>query len=166
MKLCIPVASPEGLSSALHADFGAAQHLVIVDGETVHLLDRAQPESISEELVSGIQAILCSEIHPRLLFELQRNGIQVYGCEALTAADALAQFRKGELEAAPPFNPHEEGGEGCCGGHSHAGEHECCGGKGHEDPDHECCGGKGHAHEEGGCGGHGRKQAGGCGCGH
>lgn len=162
MKLCIPVASAEGLSAPLHADFGAARHLLIVEGEVGHCVDREHPELISEDIVSGIQGILCSEIHPRLLFELQHNGIQVYGCEATSAGEALAQFQAGELEAAPPFNPGEEQAGGCCGGHGHGeadGEHECCGGKGHDDPDHECCGGKGH--------GQGSAQGrGGCGCGH
>ncbi|MDP5239292.1 hypothetical protein Q9Q94_07110 [Uliginosibacterium sp. 31-16] len=180
MKLCIPVATPDGLAAALEADFGAAQHLLILDSdsEVFHAIDRAQPEAISEEIVSGIQGILCSEIHPQLLFQLQQNGIQVFGCEAESAAAALAQFRAGELEAAPLFNPEHAGG-GCCGGHDHAADHECCGGanhgddheccggKGHDNPDHECCGGKGHNHEHGagGCGGQGRK-SGGCGCSH
>lgn len=194
MKLCIPIASPDGLAAALHADFGAAQHLLVIDSESgTHIaVDRARPETIAEETIAGIQGIVCSEIHPRLLFELQHNGIQVYGCAAETAGAALALFQAGELEAAPPFEPHEargdhQHGHGCCGGANHAEEHECCGGKGHDDPDHECCGGKrhddpdheccggkghghehGHAHEHGhghgGCGGHGRA-AGGCGCG-
>lgn len=184
MKLCIPVASPDGLAAELFADFGAAQHLLIVEGDTVHAIDRAQPEQIREDVVAGIQGVLCSEIHPRLLFELQQNGIQVFGCEAATAAAALAQFHAGELEAAPPFSPETMGGGGCgcgdhgggCGSHGdeheccggHGDEHECCGGKGHDDPDHECCGGKGHGEGRGegrgGCGGHGG--GGGCGCGH
>lgn len=191
MKLCIPIASPDGLAAALHADFGAAQHLLVIDSESgTHIaVDRARPETIAEETIAGIQGIVCSEIHPRLLFELQHNGIQVYGCAAETAGAALALFQAGELEAAPPFEPHEARGDhphghgGCCGGGKHAEEHECCGGKGHDDPDHECCGGKGHddtdheccggkghghehghGHGHGGCGGHGRT-AGGCGCG-
>lgn len=187
MKICIPVESPDGLAAALHPDFGAAQHLLIIesDSEEVHAVDRAKPELISEDIVGGIQGILCSEIHPRLLFQLQQNGIQIFGCEAETAAAALAQFRAGELEAAPPFSVPPEQAGGCCGGHEHAhgeagheccgganhgDDHECCGGKGHDNPDHECCGGKGHDHEHahghGGCGGQGRKQGGGCGCGH
>jgi len=176
MKLCIPVASPDGLNAALEADFGAAQHLLILDSDSdvVHAVDRAKPELISEEVVGGIQGVLCGEIHPRLLFELQQNGIQVFGCEADSAAVALAQFRAGELEAAPAFSMppevagHEHGG--CCGGKGHADDdHECCGGKGHEDAEHECCGGKGHDDAtHGGCGGgHSDKKAGGgCGCGH
>lgn len=173
MKLCIPVATPEGLAAPLFADFGAARYLLIVEDETLQAIDRSQPELISEQVVAGIEGVLCSEIHPRLLYELQQNGIQVYGCEAASAGEALAQFRAGELEAAPPFSVppeaacgcggHEEEASGCCGGKGHheAG-HECCGGKGHDDPEHECCGGKGHGHGHGGCGG----QGGGCGCGH
>lgn len=171
MKLCIPVATPEGLAAALEPDFGAAQHLVIIedDGQTLHAVDRAKPELISEDMVSGIQGVICGEIHPRLLYELQQNGIQVFGCEASTAGEALTQFHAGELEAAPPFSlPADMQGEGCGCGHNHDSEacgcsqdgddHECCGGKGHDNPDHECCGGKG---QDGGKG-HG----GGCGCGH
>lgn len=176
MKLCIPVATPDGLNAALESDFGAAQHLIVLesDSDQFAAVDRAQPERIDPELVSGIQGVICSEIHPRLLFELQQNGVQVFGCEAASAAEALAQFRAGELEAVPAFSLPPEAG-GCCGGHGHhhghshahgeggccggheAAEHECCGGKGHDDPDHACCGGKDHGHEHG----HGH---GGCGC--
>jgi predicted Fe-Mo cluster-binding NifX family protein len=188
MKLCIPVASPEGLSALLEADFGAAQHLIVLDSESdeFHAVDRAQPELIREDVVAGIQGVLCGAIHPRLLFQLQQNGIEVFGCEAETAAAALAQFRAGELLAAEPFDPELASAHagGCCGGHEHADEHECCGGanhgddheccggKGHDNPDHECCGGKGHGHEhghshgEGGCGGGGKKAGGGCCGGH
>lgn len=184
MKLCIPVATPDGLAAALESDFGAAQHLIVLesDSDQFAAVDRAQPERIDPELVSGIQGVICSEIHPRLLFELQQNGVQVFGSEAASAAEALAQFRAGELEAVPAFSqPPEAGGccgghghhhghahahgeGGCCGGHAHAhgeAEHECCGGKGHDDPDHVCCGGHGHG-SGGGCGGEGHGQ-GGCG---
>lgn len=167
MKLCIPVSAPEGLAAALEPDFGAAQHLLILeeDGQTIHAVDRAHPELISEEAVAGIQGILCGEIHPRLLFELQQNGIQVFGCEAATANEALEQFKAGELVAAPPFSIPPEMQDGCGCGHQHGGEgcgcehgegeHECCGGKGHEEADHECCGGSGHGNQGGcGCGGH------------
>ncbi len=76
MKLCIPIASPDGLAAALHADFGAAQHLLVIDSESgTHIaVDRARPETIAEETIAGIQGIVCSEIHPRLLFEL-RHGV-------------------------------------------------------------------------------------------
>ncbi|MDQ7990910.1 MAG: hypothetical protein REI09_14865 [Candidatus Dactylopiibacterium sp.] len=154
MKLCIPVASAEGLAAPLHADFGAARYLLIVDGDAIHAVDRERPEEISEAVVGGIEGILCGEIHPRLLFELQHNGIQVYGCEAATAADALAQFQAGELEATPPFSvPPEAGhahGQGGCG----------CGGGGHHAHDHDAE--HGHGHGGGGCCGGG---GGGCGCG-
>ena len=182
MKLCIPVASPEGQESKLAADFGAARHLLILDSESelFEALDRAEPSTIAQSAVAEIRGVLCSEMHPHLLFNLQKNGIQVFGCEAQTAAEALAQFRAGELEAVPeiPAEMFEHEGCGCgshgrgeggsCGGHDHGQEgcgcqhddpdHECCGGKGHDDPDHECCGGRGHGADHG----HG----GGCGCGH
>lgn len=169
MKLCIPVAAPEGLAAALEPDFGAAQHLLIIETEsqTVHAVDRAHPELISEEVVAGIQGILCGEIHPRLLFELQQNGIQVFGCEAPTASVALDQFHAGKLEVAPPFSlpPEMQGGCGC--GHEHEGHGEggCCGGHG----EGEGCGCSSGEDKQGGCcggeGGHGHGQ-GGCGCGH
>jgi len=170
MKLCIPVAAPEGLAAALEPDFGAAQHLLIIedDGKTIHAVDRAHPELIKEEAVAGIEGILCGEIHPRLLYELQQNGIQIYGCEAPTASAALDQFLAGELEAAPAFSlpPEMQGGCGC--GHKHGEEAEggCCGGHGEgegcgcgdKEDKQGCCGGG----EHGAHGGHG----GGCGCAH
>ena len=189
MKLCIPVAAPEGLASMIEADFGAAQHLIILDSDsdTFHAVDRNSPEQVSDEIIGGIEGIFCNEIHPRLLVQLQQNGVHVFGVDPGSVADVLAQFRAGELEPLPRFSPPQDGG-GCCGGHdhgaaeadheccggaNHADDHECCGGANHAD-DHECCGGKGHDHaghehgKEGSCGGggKGRKQGGGCGCAH
>lgn len=174
MKLCIPVATPDGLNAALESDFGAAQHLIVLDSEAdhFHAIDRARPELISQDLVSGIQGVICGEIHPRLLFELQQNGIQVFGCEAESAAEALAMFRAGSLEAAPAFAIPADMAGGCCGGHGHGHQHAhehgaggCCGGKGHDSPDHECCGGKVHDNPDHECcGGKGHGEGGGCAC--
>lgn len=151
MKLCIPIADAGGLGSAFDPDFGAARYLVIVDTDSgiTHTVDRHQPEQVTDELVADIGAVLCGEIHPRLLHELQHNGIQVYGSDADTAATALAQFKAGELALA--VGPHAHGGHGgCCGGHGehHAHGHDeagCCGrgGHGHSHGEGECCGGQG-----------------------
>lgn len=185
MKVCIPVASADGLNAALVPNFGAAQHLLIVDSDdgSVQAVDRNAPAQISAGVLAGIEGILCGEIHPRHLFELQQTGIQVFGCEADTAAAALALLRAGQLQAVPPMRmpPGQHGGcagkgrsdpdHVCCGGGNHQHDHEhdhdhAHDGDAHAHGEHECCGGKNHAAGHGGCGGQGRGRHGEGGCAH
>jgi predicted Fe-Mo cluster-binding NifX family protein len=144
MKICIPVATPCGLHAALEPDFSGARHLIVADTEddTVRLLDRQQWRTGDDEIVSGIQAVFCTQVEPGIARDLQANGIQVHLCEASSAGDVLAQFRAGQLQPLPPLSAAQ--GRCCCGGHhDHAQEHR-------------------HEHEDvGGCGGHG-----GCACRH
>lgn len=154
MKLCIPVNSPNGLESLLEPHLPRAEHLLFFDTET-----RAFEQISLRETSPGaggdieINAVLCGSINRVTLRTLIEQGISVYGTEAQTVAQAIAQYENGELEAAvvAPGAGHG-GGCGCGGGH---GEHSChtegggCSGHG----EHHChgegsgCGG----HEDGGC---------------
>ena len=157
MKLCIPVNSPNGLESLLEPHLPRAEHLLFFDTET-----RSFEQISLRETSPGtggdieINAVLCGSINRVTLRTLIEQGISVYGTEAQTVAQAIAQYENGELEAAviAPGAGHG-GGCGCSGGQ---GEHSChsesggCDGHG----EHHCHG------EGGGCGGHGGHEDGGC----
>lgn len=159
MKLCLPVALPNGLESLIEPHLPSAEHLLFFDTETrlceeVSLRDQAAGAGETIQL----DAVLCGSINRATLRTLMEQGVTVYGTAAQTVAQAIAQYENGELEAAAPqgggCGGHSNGSGGCCsGGHGHAersaGEHHCNGGGG--------CGGHGnesghdHGHESGGC---------------
>lgn len=160
MKLCIPVNSPNGLDSLLEPHLPRAEHLLFFDTETrsfEQLSLRETPPGGGADI--EINAVLCGSINRVTLRTLIEQGIAVYGTEAQTVAQAIAQYENGELEAAV-VAPGAGGGCGCSGGHGEAGGGQGCHGEGGG------CGGHGHDHGEhhchsagGGCGGH---QEGGC----
>ena len=173
MKLCIPVRGPGGLESVIEPHLPHAQNLLFFDTETRHCEEislRDQPAGAADNI--QIHAVLCGSINRITLRALTDQGIKVYGTEAATAGQAIAQYERGELDVASgncghehaPGTHHGAGGEGrggCCGSHGEAhghGDAGCCGGQGHAEGDHHChsegagCGGHGHAHE-GGAGG-------------
>ena len=160
MKLCIPVNSPNGIESLLEPHLPRAEHLLFFDTETrlcEEISLREAPAGSAENI--EIHAVLCGSINRVTLRTLIEQGIAVYGTEAQTAAQAIAQYESGELEAAVVAAAGHGHAGGCgCSGHGEAGG---CGGHGHE---HGKEGGCGHG-EGGGCGGHGDGQAhqgGGC----
>ena len=160
MKLCIPVALPNGLESLIEPHLPSAEHLLFFDTETrlyeeVSLRDQ---EAGAGEAIQ-LHAVLCGSINRATLRTLFEQGVTVYGTAAPTVAQAIAQYENGELEAAAPqvggCGGHGHGSGGCCsGGHvqaeGSAGEHHCNGGGGG-------CGGHGkgsghgHGQENGGC---------------
>ena len=157
MKLCIPVNSPNGLESLLEPHLPRAEHLLFFDTES-----RSFEQISLRETSPGaggdieINAVLCGSINRVTLRTLIAQGISVYGTEAQTVAQAIAQYENGELEAAvvAPGAGHGAGGCGCSHDHGEAGgEHGChgegggCGGNG-GNGEHHCHG------EGGGCGGH------------
>ena len=111
--------------------------------------------------------MLCGSINRVTLRTLIEQGIAVYGTEAQTVAQAIAQYENGELEAAVVGAGAANGAAGGCGcSHDYGeagGEHGChgagggCGGNG-GNGEHHCHG------EGGGCGGHegGDTHQGGC----
>lgn len=165
MKLCIPVNAPNGLESLLEPHLPRAEHLLFFDTETrsfEQISLRETPPGAAEDI--QINAVLCGSINRVTLRTLIEQGISVYGTEAQTVAQAIAQYENGELEAAvvgAGAGNGAAGGCGCSHGHGEGGEHGChgegggCGGNG----EHHCHG------EGGGCGGHEGghgHQAGGC----
>lgn len=165
MKLCIPVNSPNGLESLLEPHLPRAEHLLFFDTETrsfEQISLRETPPGAAEDI--QIHAVLCGSINRVTLRTLIEQGISVYGTEAQTVAQAIAQYENGELEAAvvgAGAGSAAAGGCGCSHDHGEAGgEHGChgegggCGGHG----EHHCHG------EGGGCGGHegGDGHQGGC----
>lgn len=168
MKLCIPVTDTTGIDAAIEGHFPHAETLLVFDTETraIHHLIVNSPEPQSDE-ATLIHAVLCGSINRHTLRSLVDQGIEVYGTAAATAAEAIAQFEKGELVSVSVAGRqgHHHGAGGCGGHgdghghrHGHEAEHECCGGKGHADKDHECCGGKGHGDAEHECCGGGNCQ--------
>lgn len=157
MKLCIPSREANGLESATEPHFPSASHLIVFDTES----RQDTVISVGNDQSTGntqVDAVLCASISRAGLHGLLGQGIAVYGTNAATVSEAIAQFERGELVSVDAARGcdgkgHDNPDHECCGGqgHGHDDDHECCGGKGHDDPDHECCGGQGHGH--GGCGG-------------
>ncbi|SDH19950.1 NifB/NifX family molybdenum-iron cluster-binding protein [Propionivibrio dicarboxylicus] len=162
MKICIPVASSEGLAACVVPAQPDTRFLHLHDLETdsFELIDLNQPDGGDAEI--AFDAIICSAISKPVFGALRQQGKHVFLTEATTVADALAEFASGEMFRIPD----QAAGGGCGGGGCGGG----CGGHGHDEEDAHAegggcgCGGHGHAHEGGGCGGHGH-EGGGCGCG-
>ena len=142
MKLCIPVAEPNGLASTIEPHLPQADYLLFFDTELRSCQSLSMRE-LSEGAVDEIlmDAVLCGSINRITLKTLLEQGIAVYGTAATTAEQAIAQFENGELQAAVL-------GGGCVG-HGHAEGGTCCSGQGEAAHGHGCGGG------HGGCGGHG-----------
>ena len=141
MKVCIPVVSPEGLSSRIESDPAGARYLHFFDTES---------ESFEEVDLAAVEvqpkafdSVICTQISRHVFGALRERGVEVFLCEAETVQEALLELRSGTAFRIPD----EPRGGGCGGGcHGHgSGEHahgEGCGGGG-------CHGAGGHSHEEG-----------------
>ena len=160
MKLCLPVSAPDGLDSLIEAHLPSAEHLFIFDTQTRAFEEIALREQDDDSPKPQFDAVLCSSIDRVTLRALLEHNIAVYGMDAPTVAQAIAQFENGELEAV------QNAGHGCgggCGGHA-AHEHQGGGCGGHAQQDagaaHGGCGGAGGCGGGGGgCGGHGHEHS-------
>ena len=153
MRLCIPVCSPDGLRSIIEPHLPAAEHILFFDTESRTFEHVAlNEESPASRHDVRMDAVLCGSINRITLRSLLEQGIEVYGTAATTAADAVAQFERGELVAA-------EMPSGGCSGHAHGGG--CCSGHGHAHESTGCSGSQG-CHGGGGCHGHGEQAEQGC----
>ena len=165
MKLCIPVAAPNGLASIIEPHLPQAAYLLFFDTElrSCHEMSMTNlNEADGAEIL--MDAVLCGSINRITLKTLIEQGIAVYGTEAQTVAQAIAQFENGELQAAVLG--------GGCGGHGHAHPSEggsCCSGQNRDAAGHGCGGGHGgcgsHGSEDGHKHGHSHAHAGGGCCG-
>lgn len=164
MKLCIPVNAPSGLESLLEPHLPSAEHLLFFDTQT-RLCEEIALRGQHPGAAAGmeIHAVLCGSINRITLRTLIEQGIAVYGTDAQTAGQAIAQYENGELEAAvvaasrPRGDEQDYRGTCCSNGHGHgdvgngSSERHCCGEGGG-------CGGQGnghghdvHGHESGAC---------------
>lgn len=160
MKLCIPVLESNGIDSLINPHLPSAEFLLFFDTESRHCttLSLREQQAATEDALR-IDAVLCGSINRVTLRSLIDQGTMVYGTEAETVVQAIAQFEGGELVAA-------EIAAGSCGGHGHTHAAGGCGGHG-AGGSHQCqgrggCGGAGHAHDHG----HEHAHEGGCGCSH
>ena len=141
MKLCIPVAEPNGLASTIEPHLPQAGYLLFFDTE-LRSCQTLSMRELSEGAEDGVfmDAVLCGSINRITLKTLLEQGVAVYGTDATTAEQAITQFENGELQAAVL---------GGCGGHGHASAGgSCCSGQSPAASGHGCGGG------HGGCGGH------------
>lgn len=190
MKLCIPVASSDGLAACVAPAQPDTRFLHVhdLDSDSFEQIDLNQPAGSDDAIV--FDAVICSAIAKPVFGSLRQQGKLVFLTEATTVADALAEFASGAMYRIPDHAAGGGcGGGGCgggCGGHGHEGDDDehghahggCgggCGGHGHDthedEDDHAgacACSGHGHEHAHGGgCGGgHHSHAGGGCGGGH
>lgn len=122
MKLCIPVATDEGLNSVVYGHFGSAPLFVLVDSETMTVeplanRDQTHVHGACNPLraLAGrqVDAVIVGGIGPGAVNGLQRAGIAVYQSPAQTLAEAVAQFNQGRLP--------KIGLENACGSHDDGG---------------------------------------------
>lgn len=110
MKIVITSQGPE-LSSPMDQTFGRCKQFLLVDTETGEVsahdnkqnLQAAQGAGIqSAQLVAGLgaKAVVTGNVGPKAYRTLAAAGIPVYLARCATAADALEQFKAGELETA------------------------------------------------------------------
>jgi predicted Fe-Mo cluster-binding NifX family protein len=103
--------SGEDLNAPLDTRFGRAPKFLVYDLETDAFavidnqqnLNAAQGAGIqSAQAVArmGAQAIVTGHCGPKAFRVLQAAGIEVFNADAPTVADALAQYRAGELSGA------------------------------------------------------------------
>ena len=111
MKLCIPVLESNGLDSLINPHLPSAEFLLFFDTESRHCttLSLREQQAATEDALR-IDAVLCGSINRVTLRSLIDQGIMVYGTEAETVVQAIAQFEGGELVAA-------EIAAGSCGAH-------------------------------------------------
>lgn len=161
MKICIPVSSPDGLSSPVESILSQAKYLHIFDLE-----ERTFEEIDVSALVSGsapateFDVVVCASINRAVFQAFRQQGKKVYLTESPTVEQAVEEFERGEMFLIPDV------ASGCGGGGCHGhGVHE------HEHGQGGCqCqssnSGEGHCHGEGGegggCSGHGDEGHGGC----
>lgn len=114
MKLCIPVAAPNGLASMIEPHLPQATAISLTRAVCEK---KCRCAELSEGAAEGIvmDAVLCGSINRITLKTLlEQKGVAVYGTDAKTVEQAITQFENGELQ------PAALGGG--CGGHGH----RCC----------------------------------------
>jgi len=110
MKIAVTAQGRE-LSSPIDPRFGRARFFVVVDTETeestatdnaqnLHAAQGAGIQAGMKVVGLGVTAVLTGNVGPKAFVTLQTGGVNVYTSARGTVADALEQFRKGELRHA------------------------------------------------------------------
>jgi predicted Fe-Mo cluster-binding NifX family protein len=110
MKIAITVSGTD-LNAALDPRFGRAAGFLLVDTKTNEIayepneqnLNAAQGAGIQSAqniAAAGVQAVISGHCGPKAYRVLSASGIAVYPCSAATAAEALEQFKAGQLKPA------------------------------------------------------------------
>ncbi|MEW6585432.1 MAG: NifB/NifX family molybdenum-iron cluster-binding protein [Nitrospirota bacterium] len=120
MKICFPVAAPNGLASEVYGHFGSAPSFIVVETDTNavksiqnrdehHVHGACNPvKALNNEKVD---AIVVGGIGMGALMKLQQSGIKVLQAQALTVRDNIALLNAGGL---PEFTSQHT-----CAGHGH-----------------------------------------------
>ena len=107
MKICI-TAADGSLESAVDPRFGRCQYFVIVDSDTMEFEAIANP-SVSATGGAGIQAaqsignkgievLITGNVGPNAFPILDASGIKVVSVAGGSVADAIKQYKNGELQ--------------------------------------------------------------------
>lgn len=120
MKVCLPISKNLGLDSPVHGHFGSAPGFLAVDTETLAAeailnanLNHVHGGCSPVKALAGYRpdAVLVGGLGGGALAGLRQMGIRVYLVQPGTAAEAVEQFKAGQLR--------ELGDVATCGGHAH-----------------------------------------------
>ena len=114
MKVAITAQGQE-LSSPVDPRFGRARFFVVVDTDSDESTATDNTQNLNAAQGAGIQAgknvvdlgvtcVLTGNVGPKAFVTLQAGGVDVYTGAKGTVADALVQFKKGELRPAEGAN--------------------------------------------------------------
>ena len=107
MKLCIPVTEMNGVNSAMSAHFGSAPVFMVYDTESAALSlvsnkisehEHGQCMPVPAMITAGVQVVLCGGMGARAAMLLAGSGIKAFRVAALTAGEAIEQYKKGTIE--------------------------------------------------------------------
>ena len=110
MKLVITTTG-EGLDATMDRRFGRATGFLVYDLETdtFTIIDNAQNlqaaqgagiQAAQHVVSSGAEAVITGHCGPKAFRVLSAAKVAIYNCEAATVADAIEQYKSGQLESA------------------------------------------------------------------
>lgn len=122
MKICFPVASPNGLESEVYGHFGSAPAFIVVETDTNAVRSIQNKDEHHEHGACNpvkalnnekVDAIVVGGIGMGALMKLQQSGIKVFQAKAQTVGENVTLLKDQKL---PEFNP-----QFTCAGHGHGG---------------------------------------------
>ena len=108
MKVAVTSQGPD-MTSEIDPRFGRARFFILIDTDSdlftardnrrnVDMVGRAGVSAAQDIVRLGVDALITEKVGPRTLATLQAGNIDVYVGASGHVRDALAQFRRGELE--------------------------------------------------------------------